>query len=439
MRTKRVCVSFGGVASALGVLLLLVSACEPYASDPVAPDVKYAKGGNGGGRGGGGGNEDPSGFDGRFGFRIGYSRPYNGGGAPGVVNALGSTSTFIGASVSISDDATDVGYLQEQFSTTCFPDRYKSGVWTFTDGRAEFSFGARSADGSVGKSYVLALTGPPFESFRTPPQNPWPLEQDGGGSFFNATDWTLIPQGKGKKNPGCEGGSTFQSDGEDPVRVGVAGRGGSSDPPSVKVVAPFLNSPFSLTEPPATINIFDHSPAYDGLVINYLGADVGAYFGYDGSTYYDFAVDIGTEIVAAADGTVIWASYDPPFYCSSLGRVVTDQLFVAIEHEVPAEGGFQGFATVYKRLQSVAAGIAFGMEINKGDPIGVSGESGCTSYPNLHFNVRVAGPGGVDYETTYFRTRTDPYGASPTDPLDGVMHQLLWVDGQAPPLIPVIN
>ena len=429
MRTNRVYLRVGGIASALSVLLLFVSACMPDGSDPVAPDVQYAKGGNGKG----GGNQDPSGFDGRFGFRIGYSRPFNGGPAPGVVNALGSTSTFIDASVSISDNATDVGYVQEQLGLICFPDRYESGVWTFTDGRAEFSFYARSADGSADKSYVLALTGPLFLSFNG--TDSWPLVQDGTSSFFEATDWTLIPQGKGKKDPGCEGGGTFADDLEDPVRVGV-GRS-SLDPPSVKVVSPFLYSP--LTAPVPTFSVFDHSPYNDGLVINFKGDTVGTAFGYDGSTFYDFAMDIGTEIVAAAGGKVIWVGNGPPFYCSLLGRVVTDQLFVAIEHEVPAVGGgVQRFATVYKRLQSVA--VAAGDPIDVATVIGRSGNSGCTTLSgHLHFNVRVPGPGGggVDYHTTYVRHSTDPYGASPTDPLDGVMHQLLWVDGQAPPLIPV--
>ncbi len=384
--------------------------------------------------GNGGGNEDPSGSDGRFGFRIGYTRPYNGGGAVGVVDASRGTTAFIDASVSISDNATAVGYLQDQLGLTCFPDLYESGVWTFTDGRAEFSFSARSADGSASKSYVLALIGGAFQSNAN--DDSWPLVQDGTSSFFEATDWTLIPQGKGKKDPGCEGGGTFADDLEDPVRVGV-GRY-SLDPPSVKVVSPFLYSPLTATPVPVpTFSVFDHSP-YDGLVINYLGVDVTADFGYDGSTFYDFALDIGTEIVAAAGGTVIWVGTGPPFYCSPLGRVVTDQLFVAIEHEVPAaeEGGFQRFATVYKRLQSVA--VAAGDPIDVATVIGKSGNSGCTTLSALHFNVRVERPGGVDFHTTYFRYRTDPYGASPTDPPDGVMHQLLWVDGQAPPLIPVI-
>ena len=154
MRTNRVCVRVGGIASALSVLMLLVSACSD-GNDPLAPDVQYAKGG----KGMGGGKEDPSGSEGHFGFRIGYTRPHNGAPAVGVVNALGSTTTLIDASVSISDRATDVGYLQEQLGLICFPDLYESGVWTFTDGRAEFSFSARSANGSGSKSYVLALIG----------------------------------------------------------------------------------------------------------------------------------------------------------------------------------------------------------------------------------------------------------------------------------------
>ena len=415
--------------------VFLALGCQDGIVQPDVDPLLDHKGKPHGKPGDGGGNEDPSGSEGRFGFRIGYTRPHNGGPAVGVVNALGSTTTFIDASVSISDRATDVGYLQDQLGLICFPDLYESGVWTFTDGRAEFSFSARSANGSVGKSYVLALIGGAFQSNAN--DDSWPLVQDGTSSFFEATDWTLIPR-KGKGGPGCEGGGTFAEDGVAPVRVGV-GRF-RLDPPSVKVVSPFLYSPLTATPVPVpTFSVFDHSP-YDGLVINYLGADVGADFGYDGSTFYDFAVDIGTEIVAAAGGKVIWVGNDPPFYCRLLGRVVTDQLFVAIEHEVPAveESGFQRFATVYKRLQSVA--VAAGDPIDVATVIGKSGNSGCTTLSgHLHFNVRVKHPGGVDFHTTYFRHRTDPYGASPTDPLDGVMHQLLWVDGQAPPLIPVIH
>lgn len=428
MRANRVYVRFAAVLSAL---LLVVSACEPYASDPVSPDVQYAKGGNGNGNGGGG--EDGS--DGRFGFRIGYDSPYTGAAAPGVVNATGSATRFMSSTVTISDNATDVGYLQDRLGLTCFPDLYETGSWTFTDGRAEFNFAGLSADGSVSKSYVLALTGGGFVSTTGDPA--WPLVEDPSRSFFNATAWTLTPQGKGKKNPGCEDGSTFQADGEAPVRVGV-GRG-SLDPPSVKVVSPFLNSPFNLTNPPVpTRSIFDHSP-YDGQVIDYTGTNVGTDFGYDGSTYYYFALDIGTDIVAAASGTVIWVGNDPPHYCS--GRVVTDQLFVVIEHEVPADdGGFQRFATVYKRLQNVS--VAVGQVISPGNliVIGETGMSGCSSYASLVFGVRVERPGGMDYETSYYRDRTDPYGPSlTTDPVGGVLHQVLWVDGQAPPLIPVIH
>ena len=93
MRTNRSSVRFGGIASVLGVLVLLVSACMPDGSDPVAPDVQYAKSGNGGGRGGGGGEEEP-GSDGRFGFRIGYPFPHTGQPAEGVFSAVNSGPLF---------------------------------------------------------------------------------------------------------------------------------------------------------------------------------------------------------------------------------------------------------------------------------------------------------------------------------------------------------
>lgn len=121
MRTNRSSVRFGGIASVLGVLVLLVSACMPDGSDPVAPDVQYAKSGNGGGRGGGGGEEEP-GSDGRFGFRIGYPFPHTGQPAEGVFSAVNSGPLFISSTVSMSSQTTDIGYLQEQFSSDqCFP------------------------------------------------------------------------------------------------------------------------------------------------------------------------------------------------------------------------------------------------------------------------------------------------------------------------------
>ena len=36
-----------------------------------------------------------------------------------------------------------------------------------------------------------------------------------------------------------------------------------------------------------------------------------------------------------------------------------------------------------------------------------------------------------------YDVRTDPYGASPTDPPDMVFNQVLWVTGEAPPVVSV--
>ena len=129
-------------------------------------------------------------------------------------------------------------------------------------------------------------------------------------------------------------------------------------------VSPFLYSPFSLNGPEVpTFSVFDHSAANDGQVIDYEGNDVGdnvgPFFGHDGSTGYNFAVGLGTDILAAADGKVIWVGNSYRIRCSS-GTVVTDNLAVAIEHEVKDEKGnvVQRFATVYRRLKSVADAVA---------------------------------------------------------------------------------
>jgi len=137
---------------------------------------------------------------------------------------------------------------------------------------------------------------------------------------------------------------------------------------------------------------------------------------------------------------VIYVGNDVPWYCSNLGTVVTDQLFVAIEHVV----GEQSFATVYKRLQSVA--VAVGDLITDADAIegkliGVSGDSGCTTTEHLHFSVRVSRPNDGAFYWRY-GVRTDPYGASPSPPGDPegmVFNQKLWVDTATDPQPPVVS
>ena len=181
------------------MLLLVVSACEPYA-DPVSLDVDPASAHKGRPHGKPPPDDPPPdpepGPDGLFGIRIGYSSPYNGGPASGVFSSAHSAISPVGSTLEMSGAVTVVSHLQAQFpSEGCFPEQYELGTWSITVDEAEFSFSALSSGGSA-KSYVLVLSGGSFPA--------WPVSE-GSNSFFNATHWTLTPQGKNnRKNRGCE-------------------------------------------------------------------------------------------------------------------------------------------------------------------------------------------------------------------------------------------
>lgn len=313
-----------------------------------------------------------------------------------------------------SGGVTTITYLQDQLGfDLCFPDEYERGAWSVTNGRAEFSFSAFSKDGSVFKSYALVLTG---ESF----QPDWPVPE-AKNSHFMATNWSLTPQGKGKKDPGCKGNGTLTPS----IEVVVQHRA----PATVSLVDGFLISPLTVEGVP--FQLFDHTAGGDGQAMNYEGIVGG---NWDGHHAYDWTMDVGTTIVAWADGTVIYTGLVPPYRCGS--GIVDDGRIVMIEHET-IEG--QHFATEYNILQSSA--VEYGASVVAGQKIGESGVSGCGTTPRLHFVVRVENPTGIGPYSRFW-AKTDPYGWKgseewpddpwPSEPL-GVFNQNLW-EGEAPPI-----
>jgi len=178
--------------------------------------------------------------------------------------------------------------------------------------------------------------------------------------------------------------------------------------------------------------------------MDYTGADC-AFF--DGGTRYQWSIPAGTDILAAAAGTVVQVDGDRPFYCPSTGGIVFDQIFIAIAHTtVDGDGVSQTFATVYKHLSSILP-FNLGDPIYKGQIIGQSGKSGCSTDENLQFSVRAAlaeDPEGESMDFgDRFRMRVDPFGWSgsaevPDDPytlaIDRTLNQFLWLTAQAPPL-----
>ncbi|MFO7897246.1 MAG: M23 family metallopeptidase [Candidatus Cloacimonadales bacterium] len=86
---------------------------------------------------------------------------------------------------------------------------------------------------------------------------------------------------------------------------------------------------------------------------------------------WDFAVKSGSKVLSAAAGEVL-SVYDDEYF----GRVIL------IDH-------FNQYATLYAHLQSSL--VQMGESVEKGQTIALSGNSGNSTAPHLHFEIMVDG------------------------------------------------
>jgi len=181
-------------------------------------------------------------------------------------------------------------------------------------------------------------------------------------------------------------------------------------------------------------NWFDHNVPFEfvdmnGVRVNFVGEPVS---GIDGHSGYDFPMPEGTPIRAVADGTVTFAGAQNPFACPILNNQVVVALAVTVRH--PAPNG-QSIDTSSLHLSRVD--VQAGQHVVAGQQLGLSGNTGCSTGPHLHFDTfRVNGTNSGQ------RARIDPYGwdSAQTDPwaqhAQGAQSFYLWLPGQAPALRP---
>lgn len=193
---------------------------------------------------------------------------------------------------------------------------------------------------------------------------------------------------------------------------------------------PFLSSPFAGWT--SLVSYFDHdSPNFgrDGEIITATGAsaqpdaghqaaDFPAYWNarlrqylyYDGHNGYDYNIAY-QPVYAAAAGRVIFAAYEYS-YAPHMGY----GQMVMINHG-------HGYVTLYGHFSKLL--VHKGQRVRRGQQIGISGNTGHSTGPHLHFTV------------FHNCTPTDPYGWYGTgqDPLVGYMGETSMYLWKVAPLI----
>lgn len=137
---------------------------------------------------------------------------------------------------------------------------------------------------------------------------------------------------------------------------------------------------------------------------------------------YDIVMPIGTTLIAVRDGTVIFVEED---FADST-RTQGEENSVVIMHE-------DGTVSSYGHLTTLGALVEVDDVLQQGDVIGISGDSGASSEPHLHFEILACEGQAIIFDpivsfnstcrslpTTFQNTRAHPQGL-----LEGQSYQAL--------------
>jgi len=139
----------------------------------------------------------------------------------------------------------------------------------------------------------------------------------------------------------------------------------------------------------------------NGPITQYFGENPQIYkqWGYAGHNGVDWGIPVGTPIVAAADGTVDKVDFENNGYGN----------FVKMSHM----DGNQKYYSYYAHLSSQS--VKAGQKITAGTQVGLSGNTGASTGPHLHFGIK------IDGQNPAYKGYIDPMpyltgGAAPATP-----------------------
>jgi Peptidase family M23 len=191
----------------------------------------------------------------------------------------------------------------------------------------------------------------------------------------------------------------------------------------------FSHKPFDGDMPVG--NFLDHDVPKEfvdmnGIQVTWWGERANFFDGHQG---YDFPMPEGTLIRAVADGQVMFAGVTSPFFCPVLNLTVTTTI-VSVDHQAP---NGERIRSIYNHLSR--ADVQVGDSVQAGQQVGLSGNTGCSTGPHLHFEVSrqtntnsrqptIIDPFGWDSPVS------DPWAQHP----QGAESLYLWLPSQAPAL-----
>jgi len=190
--------------------------------------------------------------------------------------------------------------------------------------------------------------------------------------------------------------------------------------PDPSCINRFLYRPFAGTFP--ILNRFDHeypTQARNGSMVTWWG-ERSTTIGYDGHPATDWNMPEGTPLLAAADGWIRLAGDEvepecrgsPPCPSDNVPCTTTVQRVILDTRFHGRDGAWEGYLIGYYHLSRIDAQEGQGVHV--GQPIGLSGQTGCAASPHLHLQIWWS-----DTEGSW--SPIDPYGWSgsaeiPLDP-----------------------